>query len=97
MAACLIKFVTRDGETIFAAAEEAWWFLSEVPTCSKNALRTEVKKPQEAEALDAYSRAPVNFGGGLERATRGNPQHFSGLPVSGSPCLTLPAAFAFSL
>jgi hypothetical protein len=55
-AACLIKFVSRDCETIFAAAEEAWWFFSKVPTCSKNVLRTEMTKPQEAEALNAYSR-----------------------------------------
>jgi hypothetical protein len=55
-AACLIKFVSRDCKTIFAAAEKTWWVFSEVPTCSKNALRTEVTKPQEAEALNAYSR-----------------------------------------
>jgi hypothetical protein len=54
-AACLIKFVSKDFETIFAATEEAWWFFSEVPICSKNALRIEVTKPQEAEALNAHS------------------------------------------
>jgi hypothetical protein len=42
--ACLTKFVSRDHETIFAAAEEAWWFFSEVTTCSKNVLRTEMTK-----------------------------------------------------
>jgi hypothetical protein len=47
--ACLTKFVSRDHETIFVSAKEAWWFFSEAPTCSKNALRTEMTKPTKKQ------------------------------------------------